>query len=267
MRRICIAVVALCALAVLPDLHAQQSEWNPALVGATRQYLEELRSNLENASRSQAYSEDLRARARAEAERVRTRLEEGDFRVGDRVILRSDRPRPATDVTGTGPVIDTLAVEPGLLLDLPEVGRVPLRGVLRSELESYLTDQMSRFVNEPNVRAQSYIRVSILGEVAQPGFHLIPPETPLADALMTVGGPTQMADWTRVRVERDQRVVLDGGQLQTALHTGMTLGEIEMRAGDVIVVPRRARFSLNEILGFVAVIAGTVFALQRIGII
>jgi protein involved in polysaccharide export with SLBB domain len=255
MKHFLLPLLALYALSSGSELNGQEREWNPALVGATREYLEELRSHFENAARSQAYSEELKVKAREQAARVRTRLEEGDFRVGDRIVMDIDRPVPRTD---------TLMVDTSRAVSLPTVGRVSLRGVLRSEIEGYLTDQVSRFVNEPVLRAKTYIRVSILGEVVQPGFHMLPPETPLADAIMIVGGPTVTADIDKVRIERGQQRFLDGPGLREALHEGQTLDELKLRAGDVVVIPAKPQVTVAEIFRSAILLSGTLIAIDRI---
>src|SRR5690606_11495361 len=136
--------------------------WAPAQLHMTRESLEELLARYEQATRSTAYSEELRARARYEAGLIRVRLEEGDFQVGDQIQLA---------VEGQPELTSTFQVAPGRVLILPVIGEIPLKGVLRSELEDHLTKSLGRFIVEPKVRATSQIRISILGQVASPGFY------------------------------------------------------------------------------------------------
>src|SRR5690606_40426196 len=61
----------------------QAAAWDPAQLHMTREALEELLARYEQATRSTAYSEELRARARYEAGLGRGRLAVGRLQVGD----------------------------------------------------------------------------------------------------------------------------------------------------------------------------------------
>lgn len=202
--------------------------WDPAQLHMTRESLEELLARYEQATRSTAYSEELRARARYEAGLIRVRLEEGDFQVGDQIQLAVEEQPELTN---------TFQVAPGRVLILPVIGEIPLKGVLRSELEDHLTKSLGRFIVEPKVRATSQIRISILGQVASPGFYVVPSEVPLTDALMLAGGPAQHAELTKIYVERGGERIWGGEALQAAIIEGRTLDQLSLRAGDRIFVP------------------------------
>lgn len=231
-----ILLAALVLVAVPAALLSQSTQvssgrmaaWDPARLHMTRESLEELLARYEQATRSTAYSEELRARARYEAELIRVRLEEGDFQVGDQIELA---------VEGQQELTNTFQVAPGRVLILPVIGEVPLKGVLRSELEEHLTKSLARFIVEPKVHATSKIRISILGQVAQPGFYVVPSEVPLTDALMLAGGPAQHAELTKIYVERGGDRIWGGEALQAAIIEGRTLDQLSLRAGDRIIVP------------------------------
>ncbi len=236
-------------------LWAQDSPWETEGAVAARAQLEQAVARFEAAARSNAYSEVLRARAREAAAVVRRRLQQGDFRVGDRVVL---------DVEGEDALSDTFTVRPGPVLQLPLVGEVSLTGVLRSELESHLTREIGRFVSEPLVRAGSFIRLFVEGELGNPGFHLFSADTPLPEALMTVGGATARAQLGKIWIERAGERIWHGGSLQLALREGHTVGELRLQSGDKIVVPRRPLVSVGQVFQAIGVVAGTIWAINRI---
>src|SRR6266853_6499932 len=89
-------------------------------VFVSRQALQDLAGQLEAAAQSSSFSADLRSRARAQAAQVRERLRDGDFQVGDRIMLR---------VEGEAGLTDTFTVRGGRELVLPSIGSVPLSGV------------------------------------------------------------------------------------------------------------------------------------------
>ncbi len=244
-RRVLLLLLASLAYSGSP-LFAQDEGWTAMEAGveATRDELNALAARFEAGAASQAYSEELRAEARTEALAVRARLRDGDFRVGDRIVLTVEQQLPLSD---------TFIVAPGVILELPIVGDVSLDGVLRSELDVYLADRLSRFVNAPVVRTKSLIRLSVLGEVAAPGFYAFPAETPLAEVVMMVGGPSAEADFPKLRIEREGIVIMKGRDVELALQQGVTLAELGLKEGDQVVLPRNPRLSPAELVrGFLA---------------
>jgi hypothetical protein len=119
-------VAAVCGWAeaqVLPNA-------DPGSSVRTRADLERLLEEYERALASPAYSESVKQSIRGDAQAIRERLSEGDFRVGDRIVLF---------VQGEPNLPDTLAVQPGPMIALPLFGEIPLDGVLRSEITEHLT--------------------------------------------------------------------------------------------------------------------------------
>ncbi len=171
-----------------------------------------------------AAAELLAAPARAQAGKGTT-----PFQVGDRILLR---------VEGDSALSDTFTVVTGPALRLPDIGEISLADVPRSDVESYLTRELGRYINDAAVEARALIRISLMGEVARPGFYAVPIDLVLPDALMLAGGATSMARIDRISVMRGKASILDESALQAAVARGATLDELGMRAGDRIMVPR-----------------------------
>lgn len=199
-----------------------------ARVQVTRQQLEDLLRQLQESSQSPAYSSSMRARSRVEANLLSTRLEQGDFQIGDRIRLTVDQESTLTD---------TFTVAPGRVLTLPGIGSVPLAGVLRSELNEYLTTQIGRYVRNPVVHTKSLIRVSVLGGVSKPGYYTVPTEALVSDVLMQAGGPTGTAKLLEIRILRGRETLWDGDRLQQSIAEGRTLDALSLQAGDRIEIP------------------------------
>src|SRR2546430_8168551 len=111
------------------------------------------------------------------------------FQVGDQISLQVD---------GDTLFTKTLTVGPGPALTLPVIGVIPLAGVQRVDVETYLTQQLGRYMKSPVVHAKALVRLSILGEVEHPGFYAVAAGVGIGDALMVAGGPTRDAkvgDW------------------------------------------------------------------------
>ena len=56
------------------------------------------------------------------------------------------------------------------------LGLIALAGsafLLRAELTDHLREQIARYVREPNVRAQSLLRITVMGQVGRSGFFVV----------------------------------------------------------------------------------------------
>ncbi len=258
--RVVIAVAAALLAAARPSVGQTQGREaaNPFGLGATREALEARAQRLEQAAQSATLARDAHGELARAAAAIRMRLGEGDFQVGDRLLLV---------VEGEKELTDTFTVGPGRLLTLPLVGDVPLGGVLRSELQAHLTRRLAQNLRDPEVRARAFVRLSIQGAVARPGYYAVPAEALLSDALMAAGGPQQEANLKQLRIERAGQPLLQGPELEQVMAQGWTIDEAGLVAGDQYVVPRRRGASVGEVLrfgGFVLTIPVTIYALTRI---
>lgn len=228
-----LALAALgCALVQSPAAAQLEVEWDPGRLEVTREALLELERLYEEVIGSEAYGDDVRNQAEEDLEAVRERLTKGDFRMGDRIALT---------VVGEAALSDTLHVEPGPSLQVPVVGAISLEGVLRSELHDHLTRELSRYVQNPRVFAKSLVRLSIQGELTQPGFYTVPADALLSEALMVAGGPSPDADLDGLVVERGPQRLWHGEDLENAMIAGWTIDQLGLRGGDQILMP--AQFS------------------------
>ena len=140
-----------------------------------------------------------------------------------------------------------------------------LAGVRRAQVETYLRDQLKRYMKDPVVHAKVLVRLSVLGEVEHPGFYPVAADAPVSDALMAAGGPTKDAKFTGTRIDRIGRDGVTGSELQEAIARGATVDGMGLRSGDQIIVPRRADpESTWRILGIVVGTATAIFVATRI---
>ena len=235
MRSSCRAYALLSALVlglVLPNApgYAQGRDASATQLELSRSDLEALLAKYEADIQAPAYSTALRAEARREAELIRARLAEGDFQIGDQISLV---------VEGEDTLSRTFVVQQGPSVVLPTVGSISLRGVLRSELESQLRRELSRFIRDPVVQVRSSIRIMVTGAVGRGGYYVVPTDMVLSDVFSTAGGPTPDARLDQVRIERGNQPIWSGEALQRAIIEGRTLDQLGFRAGDQVVVPQR----------------------------
>ena len=248
-----LALIVLFLAAGAP-LHAQdQATWDPKRVQVTRQHLEGQLAQYEQLLSSGSHSRQYKDRIRAEAELIRRRLREGDVQVGDQVALY---------VEGNQVLSDTFTVSLGHVLFLPTIGDIKVGGLLRSELEGRLSQELARYIVDPVVRVQPLIRVAVAGEVGSPGFYTVPAETLVSDMLMKAGGPTATANLRKVWVERRGNRVWEGEIMQAALAEGRTLDQMSLHPGDQIYVPRASEkffkdpWSVTRAVGATAAVIG-----------
>jgi len=207
MKRTWVVVSGIWALLGVAPLAAQ----DPKVVDRPLATREELEAAKERAGASQL------------AARIQTRLTEGDFRRGDRIALMVQAESTLTDTFVVGSRAE-------LILPPPTTGSLSLQGVLRSELEPKLTAYIARFRNNPIVRAQPLLRLSVQGEVAKAGIYAVPADAQLADALMAAGGTTQYAKTNQVSIERNGKWFWKGTAFDTDLDA------LGLQDGDQIVV-------------------------------
>ena len=225
---------------------------------ATRPELEEAAKALETTATT-AKSAVERDRARLAAQRIRQRLTEGDFQPGHRILLA---------VYGDTTLTDTFTVRADRKLLLPNLPPLSLAGVLDSELQAFLTKELSTYLKSPNVQAQGLLRVSILGSVGQPGFYSFPMDFAIGDAIMEAGGPAGQAEMDAVVIRRGGTVAVDKKGMQEAIRLGLTLNDIGVRPGDEVFIPdggdRKSTWQkVAAVAGIVTGLAWTVSALVR----
>jgi protein involved in polysaccharide export with SLBB domain len=206
---------------------------------------------------SPGYSSRIRDAKKREAVLIRDRLAEGDLQVGDQLILT---------VLGEAPFTGTFTVGAGRTLSLPGVPDIPLRGILRSEAQDYLTNQLRNYVRDPSVRVQALIRMSILGAITKQGFYQVPADLLVSDAIMVAGGPLASADPNRTQVRRAGNVILQEEEIKAAIIAGRTLDQLNLRAGDEIMVDEKvvARKGTISVLAVLSLAMGIVYMTQRI---
>jgi protein involved in polysaccharide export with SLBB domain len=223
----------------------ERPNFDPTRPGITRAELTALHTALENAAQSTAYSAALRNEARLQAGRAKARLEQGDFKVGDRIYVNVER-EAELDTTFT--------VNAAMMLPLPVVGPLPLKGVLRGELQSHLRTHVGKIRrDDPVVQATPMLQLAITGEVRNGGYYAVNIDAPITDALMEAGGPTATASLGEIRIERGSTVLLKGAALQQDIAEGKTPAQLDLRPGDRLVVPTAGGRSVGELVRLIIV--------------
>ncbi|MDQ3696782.1 MAG: SLBB domain-containing protein [Gemmatimonadota bacterium] len=223
-----VALGALAGSAPLASLQAQNgTDVAARRAFATRAELGQLVVRLQQEIATTS-KKDTRAAKQADLAVAEGRLRDGDFDVGDRINVRVD----SASMSAT----DTFTVKEGRMIEPREGPPVSLHGVLRAELQEYMTAQYARYLRNPNITATPLMRVAILGGVGNSGFFTLPYDMLLSDALMFAGGPGQGADLSKSYVQRGKRKVVEEREFQKALMENESLEGLGVRSGDAIVV-------------------------------
>ncbi len=102
----------------------------------------------------------------------------------------------------------------------------------------------SAIAEKSQLTARVPVAVTVTGEVAKPGLHVLPPGyARVSDALLIAGGITAASDLAAVRVRRvlgDGSVIEETLDLLTPLQAGAPLPDFRLAEGDALVVPKRA---------------------------
>lgn len=240
-------VVFACAVPLLAQAQVVQS-------GPQRATRAELQARIVELERQVAAGEGKekdRLRAATEVAAIRSRLELGDFRVGDRFLVTV---RLDSVITDTASVRDSLKVA---LLNLPDVS---LEGVLRSELDARMGAHVARYVRNADLRANVLTRIAILGAVARPGFYYAAPDRPLTDLVMLAGGPAPNANLNELEVARGRTRILGAKESRKLLKEGRTLEQLDIQSGDEVRIAERRRVNWQLVIQVFFIISSLSFA-------
>ncbi len=259
------ALVTAIALAGPATGAAQQPDETPVhRLRATRPELEQHLGQLRQLAQSGKLGKLSPEWVRAETSYVVRRLEEGDFRVGDRLLIAVEEPGGVGGGGAGGAadrnavkspeqqLTDTFTVGASQELTLPGVGVVSLHGVLRTELEPFLSGEIARYIKEPVVHARPLISLAVTGGVNKAGYYTVPADALISAVLMAAGGAVKEAKLTDLQIARNGKTVWKGDALRQAIAAGRTLDELQLQPGDEVVVPTKGGGGGLDALRYVA---------------
>lgn len=157
-----------------------------------------------------------------------------DYQIGTTDTLQ-------VDVFGVPELSQTVQVDNAGNIELPLIGRVPAQGVTTGELSKRIATELNgKYVKDPivsvTVKDPSSQKVTVDGEVTQPGVYEITPRMTLTQAVALAKGPDNVADIHNVSIVRST----PNGRVSTAydldaIHDGKATDPF-VQANDEIVV-------------------------------
>jgi len=251
LKRVARAAYHVCAVTVVAasGLAAQSTARQPV----SRAELEAAATRAEAAARNARDSKARQSQTMI-AQRIRTRLRDGDFQPGHRILLA---------VYADSSLTDTFTVRADRKLLLPNLPPMSVAGLLDSELEPALQKELGKYLRNPTVRAQGLLRLSILGAVGAPGFYSFPMDFLVTDAIMEAGGPGKDAKMDRSEIKRSGSVVVNKDGMQEAFRLGLTLNDIGARPGDELIVPgEKTGSKWQTVLTVASVVTGLAYGVS-----
>ncbi len=223
---------------------------------ASRKELVATLAEIDKVLASSGYSGRLKSAKRQEAGLIRARLADGDFKVGDQIKLA---------VVGEPSLNQVFAVSPGAVLVLPGMKDIPLAGVLRSETQTYLTEQIGKYVRSAQVTADPMIRLSVFGAIGKPGYFQMSADLLASDAIMNAGGPNVPDAPKRTVIRRGDREIVSKEVFQAAVQGGLTLDQLNLQAGDEIYVGGKKKgVAILPVLGAVSGLVSSIYFLRYV---
>lgn len=238
------------------DLAAQDAPVEARQPIATRAQLQQAMEEAEQIANSSAYSAAFRDGKRAEAALIRERLLEGDFFIGDLLIIQM-----IGDTGSPGPQ----SIRPGRVLTLGGLPDIQMRGVLRSEAEAYLTEQIRRYVRDAQIKVRPLIRLTFMGGVGKPGFYQMDADIMLSDALQQAGGIGNSTELKSSKILRGEDEMMGGESFAKAITDGVSLDQLNLRAGDVIEVGQVSKTNWFTSLRTISLFSGLIFSMYGLG--
>lgn len=123
---------------------------------------------------------------------------------------------------------------------LPLLGPRVLTGRPFEDVKADLLEDYRSQLRNPSIHIVPLRRVSVLGEVRQPGLYPVDPTISLGEVVALAGGATSNGDLERIRLVRDGRTIA------ARVSPGAEIQRIDIRSGDQIIVERRSWFDRNS---------------------
>jgi protein involved in polysaccharide export with SLBB domain len=155
---------------------------------------------------------------------------------------------------------DTVQVDNAGVAVFPKLGPIEVTGIRPDSLERLLVGNYSRYLQNPSIRVTVLRRITIWGAVMRPGTYPVDLTMAITDALALAGGAASDGKSDKVELRRGsmRRMIDLSGETKL-------VGDLSLRSGDQLVVPRRSWVSRNPgvIIGTVGTLTSIVYLLVR----
>ena len=137
-------------------------------------------------------------------------------------------------------------------IDAPRIGIIDIAGTPFGQLDEIFRREAEKYVQGINISVSLVelrsIEIYVIGEVARPGLHLVPPFSTVLNGLMAGGGVNKSGSLRSIRLLRGDELQQEV-DLYSLLLAGSRGSDVSLSDGDVLFVPR---------IGPTAAVAGAV---------
>jgi polysaccharide export outer membrane protein len=134
----------------------------------------------------------------------------------------------------------TFTIDDRGVVTLPLLGERRVAGMPATELRDALLGDYREYLQNPSIEVAVLRRITVLGSVGQPGLYTVDTTMSLREAIGLAGGVAPTGDATDIRLLRDGRVV------RSVLDGNASIGAVDIRSGDEIVVGERSWLERNS---------------------
>jgi|UniRef100_A0A7C6AH14 polysaccharide export outer membrane protein len=129
-------------------------------------------------------------------------------------------------------------------LNIPLLGKLNIKNIPADSLERMLIDEFHKYYGDIFLTVNIYYQISVFGEVKLPGKYYLKSNENLSNLLAMAGGPTSNGDIGKIKI-------LNVGKerslnFEKILKSGKKIDELNLKPGDVVIVPRRFMPALQE---------------------
>jgi len=150
-------------------------------------------------------------------------------------------------VYGEADFSTTVRVAADGTISYPYLGNIRVAGLTIRQLEAHITELLGEdyLVNpQVNIFVKEYTKISVMGEVRNPGSYEMKNIFTLMQAIAAAGGFSETADRSKVKIIRS----LSSGQKILEINTDKIINreipDVEVYGGDTVVVEQYGRFSI-----------------------
>ncbi len=126
-------------------------------------------------------------------------------------------------------------------IDVPQIGIMRITGTPLGRLEEVIRNEAEKYVQGINISVSleelRSIEIYVVGEVSQPGLHLVPPFSSVINGLIAGDGVKKSGSLRTIKLFRGGSL-LQVVDLYSLLLHGSREGDVILQDGDVLFVPR-----------------------------
>ncbi|MHB1096114.1 MAG: polysaccharide biosynthesis/export family protein [Gemmatimonadaceae bacterium] len=168
----------------------------------------------------------------AEGVQAQASAESGPVQPGDRFVVQ---------IHGDSSSLQVVTIDDRMVVDLPLAGPLVIRGLSAHAATDSVRARLLAFRRPGTVTVTFERRISVLGDVRRPDLYYIDRTVRLRAALAMAGG---VAETGRTR---EVLLLRDGVQTKISDWRNTPAGDIELRSGDELVVPRERWIKRNSL--------------------